>query len=51
MKTTSKCAVIFGVMLFIIGCGTEDIPLICAAALLIGFGGQAVCELEGNKNV
>ena len=51
MKTTSKCAVIFGVMLFIIGCGTEDIPLICASALLIGFGGQAVCELEGNKNV
>lgn len=50
MKLTSKLAVIFGVMLLIVGCGTGNIQGACSAALLIGFGTEGVIRLEGGKN-
>ncbi len=40
----SKFAIIFGVLIFIIGCGTENIIGICAAILLIALGVQVVCH-------
>lgn len=49
MRTTSKFAAIFGVLLFILGCGIEDILLVVAAALLTGFGTQGVLEFEPKR--
>ncbi|WP_312694073.1 hypothetical protein [Caproiciproducens sp.] len=46
MLLTSKFAVLFGVILFILSCGTENTIGVCASALLIGFGTQAVIKLE-----